>query len=303
MNDLGGLHTEKQNEGTINLDKMSALEVCMAMNNEDSKVISAIKEELAQIAKAIDLTVSQIKKGGRLIYMGAGTSGRMGIIDAVECVPTFGVTPEDVVGLIAGGDMAFIKAVEGAEDSSEMAAADLKNLNLAENDIVIGIAASGRTPYVIGGLIYANSQNAETVSISCNKNSEISKYANLAIEVDAGPEVLTGSTRLKAGTAQKLILNMISTGSMARCGKVYKNLMVDVLMTNEKLKGRGKRMLMQITNISSSEADEFLRLSDNKLKTAIVMAEKNCSKEEADELLNNFGGSIEKAINGKKTAP
>ena len=293
---LEHLTTEKRNEKTMNLDSMSAQDFCLAMNGEDMEAILAVKREIPRIAEAIDLIAERKKRGGRLIYMGAGTSGRMGLLDAVECVPTFGVSPEEVVGLIAGGERAFVKAVEGAEDSVEMGADDLKQLCVGEADVVVGIAASGRTPYVIGGLAYGNAQKAATIAISCNKNAEISKHANLAIEVEVGPEVLTGSTRLKAGTAQKVILNMISTGVMLQCGKVYKNLMVDVLMTNEKLRERGRRIVMQAAETEANIADACLQQAGGRVKVAIVMAIADCSVKEAEERLLKADGFVERAV-------
>jgi len=242
---LEHLTTETRNEKTMNLDEMSILDFLTTMNEEDEKVASAIKKELPSIAKAVEAIIKAKKQGGRLIYIGAGTSGRIGLLDAVECPPTFGTNPDEVIGLIAGGEKAFIKAVEGAEDSKELGMEDLQNIRLTKMDIVVGIAASGRTPYVIGALEYANSIEAQTVAVSCNKDSDIGKVANIAIEVVNGPEVLTGSTRLKAGTAQKLICNMLSTASMVGIGKVYGNLMVDVQLTNEKLVERAKRIVME----------------------------------------------------------
>ena len=226
--------------------------------------------------------IDAFKKGGRLIYMGAGTSGRLGVLDAAECVPTFGVEPKMVQGLIAGGQKAMTIAVEGAEDSLAFGEADLVEINLTDKDVVVGIAASGRTPYVIGGLKYAASVGAKTASISCNENAEISRYAEFPIEVDAGPEFLTGSTRLKSGTTQKLILNMLSTVSMIGIGKVYNNLMVDVKPTNEKLVERSKRIIMEATNCEYDTAAEYFINADENVKLAIVMLLTNSSKEEAE---------------------
>ena len=229
---LSGMTTETRNPRTMQLDQMSPLEIVTVMNEEDARVPLAIAKCLPQIAQAVTWAAEAFEKGGRLFYMGAGTSGRLGVLDAAECPPTFGVPKEMVVGLIAGGEKAFIEAVEGAEDSRELAVEDLKAHGLTANDLVVGIAASGRTPYVLGGLDYAKSVGCHTAAIACNIGSAIGKAAELAIEVNCGPEVLTGSTRLKSGTAQKLILNMISTGSMVRTGKAYQNLMVDVQHTN-----------------------------------------------------------------------
>ncbi|MFT4105411.1 MAG: N-acetylmuramic acid 6-phosphate etherase [Lacrimispora sp.] len=293
---LEHLKTELRNSRTTNIDVMSAYEICRLMNEEDRNVPLALAEALGEISKAVDCITAQYKKGGRIIYIGAGTSGRLGVLDAVECVPTFGVFHDSVIGIIAGGDAAFFKAVEGAEDSKELAEEDLKNISLNKNDVVIGIAASGRTPYVIGALEYANSVECNTVSIACNKDSEIGKLAGIAIEVDAGSEVLTGSTRLKAGTAQKLILNMISTATMILNGKAYKNLMVDVLMTNEKLRERGRTIVMEATGVDYDTADEAIKQADNQVKVAIVSILKGCPPDEARQALEQSDGFVRKAI-------
>lgn len=288
---LEKLTTERRNQDTMNLDELTVKEALEKMNQEDQKVAVAVKEALPQIEAVTKSIINAFNAGGRLIYMGAGTSGRLGVLDAAECVPTFGVEPEMVQGLIAGGQKAMTIAVEGAEDSKELGKQDLVGLNLTDKDIVIGIAASGRTPYVIGGLVYADSIGAATASISCNKESEISRYAQMPIEVDAGPEFLTGSTRLKSGTAQKLILNMLSTISMIGIGKVYNNLMVDVKPTNEKLVERSKRIIMEATNCDYSTASDYFIKADQNVKLAIVMLLTNTSKEEATEKLvqgNNF---------------
>ena len=292
---LENLMTEKRNPKTQNLDQMSTGEFLTIMNEEDGKVAAAIKETLPDVEKAVKIIIKNLKNGGRIIYMGAGTSGRLGVLDAVECSPTFGTTDE-VQGIIAGGEGAFVKAVEGAEDSKELAEKELKKLNIGKNDTIAGIAASGRTPYVIGGLEYARRVGADTVSISCNKNAEISKYADAAIEVDCGPEVLTGSTRLKAGSAQKMILNMISTASMVGVGKVYGNLMVDVRATNEKLVERAKRIVMEATGASYEEAERTLVSAEWHVKTAIVMILAGCEYEEAVHRLEKADGFVREAI-------
>ena len=292
---LENLTTEKRNPKTQNLDQMSTGEFLMVMNEEDGKVAAAVKETLPDVEKAVKIIVKNLKNGGRIIYMGAGTSGRLGVLDAVECSPTFGTTYE-VQGIIAGGEGAFVKAVEGAEDSKELAEKELKKLNIGKNDTIVGIAASGRTPYVIGGLEYARKAGADTVAVSCNKNAEISKYADVAIEVDCGPEVLTGSTRLKAGSAQKMILNMISTASMVGVGKVYGNLMVDVRATNEKLVERAKRIVMEATGASYEEAEKTLVLAKWHVKTAIVMILTGCEYEEAAQRLEKADGFVREAI-------
>ncbi|MDE1548608.1 N-acetylmuramic acid 6-phosphate etherase [Jeotgalibaca caeni] len=293
--DLGKLTTETRNPNTMRLDEMSVQEMLRQMNEEDAKVPAAIKEALPEIEEAVKTIIDSFNQGGRLIYMGAGTSGRLGVLDAAECVPTFGVSPEMVVGLIAGGERAMTQAVEGAEDSVALGKEDLENLTLSNKDTVVGIAASGRTPYVIGGLEYAKTVGAKTVTIACNKNSEISKYSEIQIEVDAGPEVLTGSTRLKAGTAQKLILNMLSTCSMIGIGKVYQNLMVDVQPTNEKLEERSKRIIMQATECSYEEAAAAFQESGKQVKLAIVMLLTDSDREEAANKLTRSKGFIHQA--------
>ncbi len=271
MINLSKLSTEQRNQNSMNLDQMTPLEIVTLMNNEDKIAVESIKEVLPQVAQTITYATESLKSGGRIIYLGAGTSGRLGVLDAAECPPTFGVPPEMVVGLIAGGPNAFLKAIEGAEDSTTLCAKELQDINLTSKDIVIGLAASGRTPYVVHGLKYAKSVGCRTVAIACTKDSEIGREADLAIEPVTGPEVLTGSTRLKAGTAQKLILNMISTGSMVGIGKVYQNLMVDVQQTNEKLKVRAQNITMEATGCSRETAEEVLSKAKGEVKTAIIM--------------------------------
>ncbi|MHC5251538.1 N-acetylmuramic acid 6-phosphate etherase [Listeria kieliensis] len=293
---LENLSTEKQNLKTLNLDTLKVEEILSIMNEEDGTVAASIKPALPEIAKIVRAAISSFKRGGRLIYMGAGTSGRLGVLDAVECVPTFGVSKEQVVGLIAGGDEAFVTAVEGAEDSIQLGKSDLEGISLTELDTVIGIAASGRTPYVIGGLDYARSVGATAAAISCNKDAAISQHAEIAVEVVPGAEVLTGSTRLKAGTAQKLILNMISTASMVGIGKVYKNLMVDVKPTNEKLEERAKRIIMEATECSYDEAEKVYFAAEKHVKTAIVMILTGSTKEDAEQKLKASNGFVRKTI-------
>lgn len=293
---LENLSTEKRNEKTLHLDELDVNEVLAIMNEEDSKVAESIKPALPEIAKIVRGTINSFNNGGRLIYMGAGTSGRLGVLDAVECVPTFGVPKEQVVGLIAGGDKAFVEAVEGAEDSVQLGEDDLKAITLTKNDIVVGIAASGRTPYVIGGLDYARSVGAVTAAISCNQDAAISKHADIKVEVVPGAEVLTGSTRLKAGTAQKLILNMISTAAMVGVGKVYGNLMVDVKPTNEKLEERAKRIIMEATECTYEEASKVYLEADKHVKTAIVMLLTHTTKEDAEQKLVASNGFVRKTI-------
>ena len=293
---LKNMSTETRNQNTMNLDIMTPLEVVTVMNQEDAKVPEAIKPALPNIAQCVTWAIASIEAGGRIIYMGAGTSGRLGVLDAVECPPTFGVAPEVVVGLIAGGEKAFIKAVEGAEDSRELGRQDLVNINLEPRDIVIGIAASGRTPYVLGGLAYAREVGCHTVGISCNPGSAVGAAAELAIEVVPGPECLTGSTRLKSGTCQKLILNMISTATMVGCGKAYQNLMVDVMQTNEKLVVRAQNIVMEATGCDRETAAEKIGIAGGNAKTAITMILADCGLEEARERLAKAKGHVREAI-------
>ncbi len=295
--DLEKLTTENRNEHSMTLHQLNALQIIQLMNEEDSKVPLAIKKVEKEIAAAVEAIVERLQIGGRLIYIGAGTSGRLGILDAAECVPTFGVSPDLVVGKIAGGKQAILKAVEGAEDSEQFGQDDLVEIQLTKNDTVVGIAASGRTPYVIGGLKYAQTIGAKTISLSCNANSEISNYAEIAIEVVPGPEILTGSTRLKAGTAQKLVLNMLSTASMIGIGKVYKNLMVDVQPTNEKLRVRAIRIIQQATECSTLEAEQAFKDSNERVKVAITMVLLDQSKEQAENTLLQNKGFIQDSIN------
>jgi len=294
--DLDKLGTERRNEATFGLDTMSVEQACSLMNAEDHRVADAVQQQLPEIQKVIEQTIAHFKKGGRLIYMGAGTSGRLGVLDAAECVPTFGVSPDLVVGLIAGGMKAMTVAVEGAEDNAELGKQDLIDLKLTPNDMVIGIAASGRTPYVVGGLDYARSIGAGTGTISCNKDAEISKHADYPIEVDCGPEFLTGSTRLKSGTAQKLILNMISTISMIGIGKVYNNLMVDVKPTNEKLVARAKRIIQEATECSPEVAAKAFEDANHDVKVAITMVFTGDDAAGAKNRLARADGFVREAI-------
>lgn len=296
MIDLSVLTTEARNPDTIELDQMTPLEIASVMNREDEKAVKAVREVLPQIGTAIEWAADSLSEGGRIIYIGAGTSGRLGVLDAVECPPTFGVSRDLVVGLIAGGDKAFVEAVEGAEDSETLCEEDLKSIGLTSKDIVIGLAASGRTPYVIYGLRYANKTGCRTVAIACNRDSDIGKAAKLAIEPVTGPEVLTGSTRLKAGTAQKMILNMISTGSMVGIGKAYENLMVDVKQSNEKLVVRSQNIVMTATGCSREEAEEALKQAEGHVKTAVTMILLSCDQEEARKKLSQAGGKIREAL-------
>jgi len=293
---LEGLSTETRNPETMNLDEMSSLEIVQAMNKEDIKVPQIITHLLPLIAKVVDICTVALKTKNRIFYMGAGTSGRLGIVDSSECPPTFNASPNEFIGLIAGGERAFIKAVEGAEDSEDLGKDDLIKRNFCKNDICVGLAASGRTPYVIGGLKYAKSIGAQTVSISCNKDAKISKFADYPIEAIVGPEVLTGSTRLKAGTAQKLILNMISTGAMIRVGKSYQNLMVDLQMTNKKLERRGVNIIKEATGVDDEEAKKYIEKAKGSVKIAIIMILTNCEYEDAIKRLEKADGKVRIAI-------
>ncbi|MBN2469264.1 MAG: N-acetylmuramic acid 6-phosphate etherase [Anaerolineae bacterium] len=284
--------TEQQNPRSQELDRRSTLEILEIMNNEDASVAGAVRRVLPAIAQAVDVIAARLRDGGRLIYMGAGTSGRLGILDAVECVPTFDVPPTLVQGVIAGGVSALIRAAEGAEDDCEAGRDDLAALGLSEKDAVVGIAASGNTPYVVAGLEYANEIGAATVGVTCNSPAAVLDTAQIAIPVLVGPEVLTGSTRLKAGTAQKMVLNMISTAAMIRLGKVYGNLMVDVQVTNNKLADRARRIVAQVAEISADEAGRLLAITANRVKPAIVMALLDVTLEEADALLAQADGHL-----------
>lgn len=290
------LSTENQNPATANIDKMSTLDMLAAINDEDAGVALAVRSALPQIARAVDTIAHSLRGGGRLFYVGAGTSGRLGILDAVECVPTFGTSPEQVQGLLAGGQEAVFRAVEGAEDSEDMGRHDLRQRGLCRDDVVCGIAASGRTPYVIGALRYAKSIGAPSVAICCNTEAPILELADIGIAVDVGPEIIAGSTRMKAGTAQKLILNMISTTTMITLGKVYRNLMVDLSVTNQKLAERALRLVMQLTESDEAGAAALLSATGNDVKTAVVMARLGISLFEARERLRRADGYLYRVI-------
>lgn len=293
---LEKLTTESRNKNSLNIDSVSTLEMVKIINSEDKKVALAVEEELPKIAEAIDGIVEGIHKGGRLIYIGAGTSGRLGVLDASECPPTYGVSDQLVQGIIAGGKEAMFKAKEGAEDSKELAIEDLKALSLSDNDTVVGLAASGRTPYVIGGLEFANEVGALTLSITCNADSEVAKASKISIAPVVGAEVVTGSTRLKSGTAQKLVLNMLSTGAMIKLGKVYGNLMVDVKATNEKLVERAKRIVCEATGIEREEAEQILEETGFDVKLAIFMILSQLNKKDAKKILDENKGYIAEAL-------
>lgn len=296
MVDLSRMSTERVNPNTAELSSMSIREAIEVINRENYNAVACIEPQYEMLERVIEITSQVLEEGGRIIYIGAGTSGRIGLLDAVECPPTFGVDYNTVIGLIAGGDNAFVKAVEGAEDSPELGAEDLKKIGLSEKDVVIGLAASGRTPYVIGGLKYAKEAGARYCAVVCNKDSEISRICPLTIEAEPGAEILTGSTRLKAGTTTKLILNMISTISMIRIGKIYKNYMVDVKMSNEKLIARGTNIVSAVTGCSREEAEKVLAESGGGVRTAIVMILLGCGKEEADSALKTVNGRIQNLV-------
>ena len=294
--ELRELTTETRNVGTWNLDEMSPMEIAEVMNKNDAKVPEAITPQLPQIAKIISAVEKAFLNGGRLIYMGAGTSGRLGVLDASECPPTFGISEDQVVGLIAGGDVALRSPVEGAEDSMELGQEDLKNIHLTDRDVVVGLAASGRTPYVIGGLQLAKARGCITASVVCNKGSRIAAESDIPVEIEVGPEVLTGSTRLKAGTAQKLVLNMISTGAMVRTGKAYQNLMVNVVQSNQKLCTRAENIVMDATGVDRETARAVIDQAEGSVKFAVVMILTECSVDEAKRLLEQSKGHVREAI-------
>lgn len=293
---LSALVTEQRNPDTMKIDEVSTVELCRLINAEDKTVPLAVEKELPQIAEAIDVITAQIEAGGRLFYCGAGTSGRLGVLDASECPPTYGVDPGLVVGLIAGGKEALLSAKEGAEDSLSLCEEDLRANGFNQKDVLCGIAASGRTPYVIGGMKYAKNLGAPVISLTCNPASEMAALADIAISPVVGPEAVTGSTRMKAGTAQKLVLNMLSTGTMIKLGKTYGNLMVDVQPTNLKLVARTRRIVMLATDVTEEEAEAALAQCGHHPKTAILMLLKGVDAQEAQALLKECGGRIKKAL-------
>jgi len=296
MEKLSLLTTEEYNPKSTTLDEMSINEILTTMNEEDQTIATAVQKVIPHIEKTVSKVVNAFKNGGRLIYIGAGTSGRIGVLDAVECPPTFSTSPELVQAVLAGGEGAMFNAVEGAEDDELLGASDLQKLDITNQDVIIGIAASGRTPYVKGALIYANSCGATTVSLVSNEQSMISNYADINIEVVTGPEILTGSTRLRAATAHKIILNMISTTAMIKTGKVYKNFMVDLNASNYKLRERAKKMVCSITDVSYEDAEEVLNQTDFDVKLATVMILTDVSKQEAEKLIVNSGGFVREAV-------
>lgn len=290
------LTTETRNPDTLNIDQESTLRMLELINREDRLVAESVHETIPQIARAVDIIVERMRRGGRLIYIGAGTSGRMGILDAVECPPTFGVEKDVIMGILAGGANAFTEAKEGAEDSEEMACADLEAAQVTANDVVFAIAASGRTPYAIGALRKAKELGAGTVALTCNIDAPMNFMADVAIVPVVGPEVINGSTRLKAGTAQKLVLNMVSTATMIKMGNVYSNLMVGVKISNQKLAERGKSIIMTATGCDYATAERALEAAGNEVKTAIVMIKRGAVASEAKALLEKCQGVVHLAL-------
>ena len=294
--DLGQLNTEAIDSRFSKIDTLSTIELLKLFNDGDKGVAEEVAKVLPKVAEAINEITMRMELGGRLIYVGAGTSGRLGVLDASECIPTFSLEEGLVIGIIAGGDTALRTGIEGAEDVLEGAIEELKKMNFSKKDSLIGIAASGRTPYVVGALKYAKEIGAASIALSCNLNSELSKFADIAIEVDTGAEILAGSTRLKAGTAQKLVLNMISTVSMIKLGKTYGNLMVDLQVSNIKLKDRAIRIIQAATNCDIKKAKDALQESKDQVKVAIVMILLDTSDEKALELLKASGSRVRAAL-------
>lgn len=292
--------TEKTNPNTVNIDVASSLEIVQMINNEDLKVAQKISENLDSIAKAIDIISENFIKGGRLLYFGAGTSGRLGVLDASECPPTFNSPNDMVQGIIAGGDKALRFAIEGAEDSAELAKIDFEKLNISEKDTVVSISASGNANYVIEILKLANKKNSKTIAVTCNPNAKMSNYADVVICVETGAEAITGSTRMKAGSAQKMVLNMLTTGAMVKIGKVYKNLMVDVKPTNIKLKDRAERIVSAIAECSQDDARLILESNNYNLKEAVLQIKYSISFEEAKEMLEKHNGVLRKVFISKE---
>ncbi|MGM0546587.1 MAG: N-acetylmuramic acid 6-phosphate etherase [Bacteroidota bacterium] len=293
---LKNLDTEQRNANSMQIDVADSLEIAQVINQEDKKVADKVEKKLPQIAKAIDAAKEAFDNGGRLIYMGAGTSGRLGILDASECPPTFGSDPEQVLGLIAGGKEAVFEAQEGAEDFEENGVNALQEIDLQANDVVCGLAASGRTPYVIGGLKFANQQTCTTIFVTTVPAEQISIDVDILIDVPVGPEVIMGSTRMKSATAQKMVLNMITTGANIRRGKVYENVMVDLQLSNEKLHERSKRIVMMFTDLDYHQADELLQSAGGHVKTALIMQLGDIPKSEAEQKLSEHNGFIRKAL-------
>lgn len=300
LQDLAKLSTEGRNPNTLNIDRVSTLDMITLMNEEDKKVAIAVEKEKEQIAKAVDVIAERMLKGGRLIYVGAGTSGRLGILDASECPPTYGVSFDLVQGIIAGGNTAIFKAVEGAEDSMALGREDVMEIKLSKEDIICGIAASGRTPYVIGAMKYGREVGAAVLAVTMNKESEMAEYADIPISIEVGPEVIMGSTRMKAGTAQKMVLNMLSTGAMIKLGKVYGNLMVDVQPSNEKLRVRARRIVKLATEADDEIINKTLEETAYNVKLSILIIETGLSIIEARKLLEKHKGYIAKVLEDVK---
>lgn len=296
LQQLNQLITEQRNPNSMQLDSLSAQELVALINREDQQVALAVEKCLPQIASAVEKIVTAFERGGRLVYVGAGTSGRLGVLDASECPPTYGVKPEMVVGLIAGGDHALRHPIEGAEDNVQQGQADLEEIDFSARDVLVGIAASGRTPYVLGALNYAKQLGATTVSIASNPNSKMAEVADIAIETVVGPEVLTGSSRMKSGTAQKLVLNMLTTASMVLIGKCYQNLMVDVQASNEKLKVRALKIVMEATECDNEAAANVLTKANGQVKLAILMQLSGLDALEAQSLLDKSNGKLRQAL-------
>lgn len=296
LQQLNQLITEQRNPNSMQLDSLSAQELVALINREDQQVALAVEKCLPQIASAVEKIVAAFERGGRLVYVGAGTSGRLGVLDASECPPTYGVKPEMVVGLIAGGDHALRHPIEGAEDNVQQGQADLEEIDFSARDVLVGIAASGRTPYVLGALNYAKQLGATTVSIASNPNSKMAEVADIAIETVVGPEVLTGSSRMKSGTAQKLVLNMLTTASMVLIGKCYQNLMVDVQASNEKLKARALKIVMEATECDNEAAANVLTKANGQVKLAILMQLSGLDALEAQSLLDKSNGKLRQAL-------
>ena len=288
--------TEARNTASGTIDSLSALQIVELMNSEDAMVAAAVRTQSTSIAAAIDVVAEAFRNGGRLIYIGAGTSGRLGVLDASECPPTFSVPRSMVVGLIAGGPSALTSAIEGAEDRAEQGRADLENISLTARDIVMGIAASGRTPYVLGGLQFAREIGATTIGFACNDDSALIPLSDIMIAPVVGPEVITGSTRLKAGTATKMVLNMLTTGAMVRIGKTFGNLMVDLTASNEKLRDRSQRIVSDLTGLSSEAAQKLLSECSHQVKTAIVVHHRKLTPEAAREQLKQCNGHLRNAL-------
>lgn len=296
LQQLNQLITEQRNPNSMQLDSLSAQELVALINREDQQVALAVEKCLPQIALAVEKIVVAFERGGRLVYVGAGTSGRLGVLDASECPPTYGVKPEMVIGLIAGGDHALRHPIEGAEDNVQQGQADLEEIDFSARDVLVGIAASGRTPYVLGALNYAKQLGATTVSIASNPNSKMAEVADIAIETVVGPEVLTGSSRMKSGTAQKLVLNMLTTASMVLIGKCYQNLMVDVQASNEKLKARALKIVMEATECDNETAANILAKANGKVKLAILMQLSGLDALKAQSLLDKLNGKLHQAL-------